>query len=206
MTHLDISFSLFSQQPLPADHGYLIYSAVSGLLPEMHRENGFAIHPIAGTQIGDRQMKLTDRSRLTIRVPDGQIAPLLKLAGQSLRVGPALVQVGVPEVRPLVPVTSLRSRLVVIKIAHHDGGSITPDVFTASARKQLDALEIDAEVELTPGRKRTLCVKQREIVGYEVLLEHLTADESIRVQESGLGGKRHMGAGVFVPYSRETSK
>ena len=32
------------------------------------------------------------------------------------------------------------------------------------------------------------------------VLEHLTAEESIRIQESGLGGKRHMGAGVFLPF------
>ena len=200
MMFIDLAMRVQSNDPLPADHGYLLYSAVSNLLPEMHRENGIAIHPIAGLQIGNRQLKLTDRSRLTIRVPDGQIAPLLKLAGQSLRIGGSAVRVGIPEVRSLIPATALRSRLVIINVAHHHGGDITPEVFADSARKQLDALEISPETILTPGRKRTLCVKQREIVGYEVLLEHLTAEESIRIQESGLGGKRHMGAGVFLPF------
>jgi len=204
--YFDACFTIMSQQPLPVDHGYLLYSAVSGLLPEMHRENGIAIHPIRGMQIGNRQLKLTDRSRLMIRVPDGEIAPLLKLAGKPLRVGGATVRVGVPEIRQLIPATALRSRLVVIKIAGHDGGSITPDVFATSARKQLDALEISPDVVLTPSKKRTLRVKQREIVGYDVLLEHLTADESIRIQEAGLGGKRHMGAGVFLPTAKEIAE
>jgi len=28
----------------------------------------------------------------------------------------------------------------------------------------------------------------------------LTAEESIKLQEIGLGGRRHMGCGIFVPY------
>jgi len=39
-----------------------------------------------------------------------------------------------------------------------------------------------------------------EIVGYELIIQGLTAEESITVQEQGLGGKRHMGCGVFVAF------
>ena len=42
-------------------------------------------------------------------------------------------------------------------------------------------------------------IKDREIVGYEVVIERLTAEESLTVQEHGLGGRRHMGCGVFTP-------
>lgn len=40
----------------------------------------------------------------------------------------------------------------------------------------------------------------KEVVGYELVIEGLTADESVAIQTTGLGGRRHMGCGVFVPH------
>jgi CRISPR-associated protein Cas6 len=54
----------------------------------------------------------------------------------------------------------------------------------------------------TRGKRRTLRIKDKEVVGYEVKLEGLTVAESLNIQEQGLGGRRHMGCGVFVPMDR----
>jgi hypothetical protein len=35
------------------------------------------------------------------------------------------------------------------------------------------------------------------------LVDYLTATESILLQEHGLGGRRHMGCGIFVPMRGE---
>ncbi len=97
-----------------------------------------------------------------------------------------MLRVGVPEVRSLTPAIALRSRLVTIKVATGDDGPArapTESEFAASARRKLDALGIAAAAELTLGKRRTLRIKQREIVGYEVLVAGLTSEESIRLQE-----------------------
>lgn len=206
MIHLDLAFTLSTQQPIPVDHGYALYGAISRVLPELHRENGFGVHPIRGRQVGDRTLMLMPWSTLTLRVPDGQIAPLLPLAGKSLRVGPATLRVGVPEVQALVPAPTLRSRLVVVKVAHvAPASALTDEQFLAAVRKQLDALNISAAATpLIPlnkdgnPRRRTLQIKHREIVGYELVVEGLTEEESLTLQTHGLGGRRHMGCGVFV--------
>ncbi len=83
--HIDLAFRLQAVGPIPADHGYALYAAVSHLIPEVHQENGVAIRPISGRLIGDRRLALMPWSTLTLRVPDGQIGALLKLAGKSLR-------------------------------------------------------------------------------------------------------------------------
>ena len=56
MPRIDLAFRLTSTQPLSADHGYTLYGAISRLLPDAHRENGIAIHPIRGRIVGHRQM------------------------------------------------------------------------------------------------------------------------------------------------------
>jgi CRISPR-associated protein Cas6 len=195
---VDLSFQLTSAQPIPADHGYALYAAVSRLLPAVHAENGFAIHPIGGRQVGERRMELMPWSTLSIRVPADQISSLLALAGKSLELHDATIRVGVPEVRPLIPATALRSRLVVIKVANVDARALTAERFAAAARRQLDDLGIAPAAQLTLGKRRSLGVHRKEIVGYELVVEGLTAEESITLQEKGLGGKRHMGCGVFV--------
>jgi CRISPR-associated protein Cas6 len=196
--YVDLAFRLQGTGPIPADHGYVLYAAVSRLIPEVHGEIGVALHPIYGRQNGERRLILMPWSTLAIRTPDSQIGVLLKLAGKSLRVDGAALRVGVPEVHALVPSTVVRSRLVVIKVAHAGAADLTEATFAAAARRQMDELGIGAEAILTVGKRRTLRLKQQEIVGYELRVEGLTSAESIAIQERGLGGKRHMGCGVFA--------
>jgi len=197
---IELIFGLNTESPIPVDHGYALYGALSQLLPEIHRENGVAIHPIRGTQVGDRKMAIQPWSQLRLRVPDDQIAPLLALAGKQIRIADSSLRIGVPSVEALIPATALRSRLMVIKVAGvTPASSVTQAQFEQAARKQLDRLNVSKEVILTIGRRRTMRLKQNEIVGYEVILEGLSAEESIAIQEYGLGGRRHMGCGVFAP-------
>lgn len=199
--NLDISFTLIGTTPIPADHGYQLYSAISNAVPALHEANGLAIHPIAGQQVGDRRMMLTPHSRLTLRVPDGRISEVLPLAGRELKISATKIRIGVPQVRALIPATALRSRLVIIKIKDAPTArDITPALFESAARRQLDKLSISPETQLTLGKRRTLRIKHNEIVGYEVLIESLTAEESLTLQESGMGGRHHMTCGVFVPF------
>jgi CRISPR-associated protein Cas6 len=196
---VDLAFSLQGTTPIAADHGYAFFGAISRLLPQVHAENGVAIHPVRGRQVGNRQLMLMPWSTLTLRVAEEQIAAMLPLAGKALRIGNASVRVGVPAVRALVPTTALRSRLVNIKVANIRPESVTKDQFAEAVRRQLTNLGISEAAIVTVLTRRTQRVKQRELVGYEVLVEGLTAEESITLQEHGIGGKRHMGCGVFVP-------
>ena len=202
--YVDLSFSLVGSTAIAADHGYALYGAISRVLEDkVHAENGIGVHPIRGRQVGNRQLMLMPWSTLTLRVADDQIATMLPLAGKPLRLGDASVRVGVPTVKALVPATALRSRLVVIKVANIRPESVTAEQFAGAVRRQLDELGVSAEAIVTIGKRRTLRVKQREIVGYEAMAEGLTAEDSISLQEQGLGGKRHMGCGVFVPAGKE---
>ncbi|HVA51265.1 MAG TPA: type I-MYXAN CRISPR-associated protein Cas6/Cmx6 [Pirellulales bacterium] len=200
---IDLSFILTGTCDIPADHGYHLYAAVSRLLSSMHEPNGIGVHPIRGRLIGDRRMQICDFSRLTIRVAPERIADLLPLAGKQLNIGRQPVRVGVPQVYALSAATALRSRLVTIKVSGDRAAPHPPDEteFLAAARRQLDALNVSPEAQLTVGKRRTLRVKDKEVVGYEVLASELTAHESISLQESGLGGRRHMGCGIFVRFN-----
>ena len=189
MPYVDLAFRLTGTK-VPVDHGYALYSAISRLLPEIHWAKNVGVHPIRGTYSGNGELLLRDSSRLVVRLESQRIGEILKLAGKRLDIDGQILRVGIPEVRLLRPRASLYSRLVTIK------GFMESSTFLEAAKRQLEKIGVKAEVQI--GERRTLRVKDKQVVGFELTALELDAEGSLRLQESGLGGRRHMGCGIFV--------
>ncbi len=139
-------------------------------------------------------MELNAQSSLTFRTEITKIGDWLALSGQKLDLAGRTLRLGVPQVFPLVPAERLRSRLVTIK------GFLDEETFTLAIRRQLEQL-VSSPISFTQVRKRrTIRIKEKEIVGYELIIGQLTPEESLEIQFHGLGGRRHLGCGIFVPY------
>jgi CRISPR-associated protein Cas6 len=193
MPYVDLAFRLTGNK-VPVDHGYALYSAISRIVPEIHEAKNVGVHPIRGAYSGNGELILRDSSRLVVRMESEQIGRFLKLAGKKLEIGSYGFRVGVPEVRVLRSRASLYSRLVTIK------GFMEPPGFLEAAKRQLE--KIGAKAELQVGARRTFRIKDKQVVGFEVAATGLDAQDSVRLQEDGLGGRRRMGCGVFVPWRR----
>ncbi|AQS60190.1 type I-MYXAN CRISPR-associated protein Cas6/Cmx6 [Desulforamulus ferrireducens] len=210
---VDLAFSLIGTE-IPADHGYLLFSALSKILPFIHTNKQVAIHPISGKRTENRLMYLNQNSYLTFRVPEKMVSELLQLTGSLISIGDYEVRVGVPHVRKLKPAVSLYSPLVVIK------GFMEPESFFGAVHRQLHDMNVrgkpmlvwqDKPLQDVGGRtgdlhshfvRRTLRVKDKEIVGFALRIDNLTAEESLRVQENGIGGRNRFGCGIFLPFRR----
>lgn len=190
MPHIDLAFRL-TGTTIPVDHGYALYAAISRLLPDLHADKEIGIHPIRGRYVGDGDLRLASFSRLTVRLPHERIRAVLKLAGKTLEVDGHRLRVGVSETQVFRPAVNLYSRLVTIK------GFMESGTFLSAAGRQLEALRVSAD--LVAGERRTLRVKDKQVVGFEVTALGLRTEDSLRLQEAGIGGRRHMGCGVFVP-------
>jgi CRISPR-associated protein Cas6 len=212
MPTIDLSFRLLGKS-IPADHGYALYGAVSRVIPWAHEpaQNELGIHPVNGLLAGNRLLHLTPTSRLTFRLDSEGIKELLPLAGKELDLDSQKVRVGTPTTFSLKPAATLRSRLVTIKLKDR----LDPDSFLAAVQKDLTALGIKGVPGLVKRRgamplegraaprdpyvRRTLRIRDKEVVGYALMVQGLTADESLKLQERGLGGRRRFGCGIFVP-------
>lgn len=210
---IELQFPVLGQS-LPADHGYLVYSALSGLLPLLHGDGDgvhIAVGPISGQWTGNGTLALSSRrSRLRIRLPPEQIALVLPLAGKTLDVGGQRIRVGVPTVQQLVSTPALAAKMVTIK------GFMEPDEFLAAAGRQLDELGIRGKLGIpvhhgaqreNEPRRKVMRIREKKVVGFPLHATELTAEDSLRLQEYGLGGRRKMGCGFFAPVpSREGSQ
>ena len=213
MPTVDIGFRLTGRE-IPADHGYALYGAVSRHVPWIHdsAQEALGIHPINGLLAGNRLLDLTPSSRLTFRLDSDHVRELMPLAGKELDLDGHKLRVGVPTTYTLKPAATLRSRLVTFK--HR----MDPDPFLAKAQEELSKLSINGTPGLIErsgarsleGRKeqtadrstfirRTLRIHDKEVVGFALDVSGLSADESLRLQEHGLGGRRRFGCGIFVP-------
>lgn len=194
---IDIALRVSATGTIPVDHGYLLYAALSRRLPYLHESLDAGIHPIRGRQVGGRQMALQDFSRVTLRVDVDSLRHFIPLSGTQINLGGTALLLGVPELQQLTPTAELRSRLVVIKLSHSP--QVPEDAFRQSLLKQLEALEV-SPAEVLVGQRCTMQIKGRQIIGYEVCLNGLSSEDSIRVQEHGLGGRHRMCAGLFTAY------
>ncbi len=201
MPVVDLAFELAGNS-LPVDHGYELFSAICRVVPRLHGDRHIGVHAIRGQAASAGTILLGGRSRLRVRLPSEEIAAYLALAGSALDVNGHRLRVGIPHVESLIPTANLSARIVTFK------AMVEPDPFLACVRRHLTALGVSGDPQLVPstrepwtGRpfRRVLRVKGRAIVGYALRVLALTAEESVLIQERGLGGRRRFGCGVFLP-------
>lgn len=195
---------------LDADHNYFLYAAIAKEFPILHDLPNLAINTISGKPDRESNILIIPGSRLWMRLPVENIAHIYQLAGKRLRIGKHHIELGNPNLTPLQSVDSLKARIVTIK------GYTEPIPFLEAVTRQLQALEINngdlgipANHEGIPKRLTVKIVKPDRtfsIVGYSIILSNLSPEDSLKLQCSGLGGKRRLGCGVFYPAIKTPQK
>jgi CRISPR-associated protein Cas6 len=192
---------------LHIDHAYELFSALSRKQTVLHDPSlKIGIFGINGSL--DRKNKtilhLSDRSKLRLRLPIQEIGIVYRLEGQSLIVGSYELQLGEVKISLLDPLPTLTSRLIVIKNA------TDPDLFLASCQRQIDELNIKGEIALDDrsdgqAKYKTIKVRGFTVMGFGLTVTNLNPIDSLILQQEGLGGKRKMGCGMFVPVQRRNN-
>jgi len=197
---VDVGFPVRGAE-LPADHGYLLFSALCEAIPRLSHEPGWALLPVDGHAEGERGIRLGPGSMVQLRLPARELGEALALTGRDLCVGLERVHLGMARIRPLSPSSRLRSAAVTIP------GCAGPG-FLAALRRELAALPLAqsvASIDIRVGEQQFLRARVRTVVAHCVELRGLRPHASLCIQAHGLGARRHMGAGVFLPVSSSPS-
>jgi CRISPR-associated endonuclease/helicase Cas3 len=191
-TVVDIRWPLALPGRIPLQHQYPLLAALSRVVPSIHDTPELGIHSIRGVVFEPGKIALTQMSSISIRTDIAQIPKLLPLSGKKIDLVGHSIRLGVPHILPLHPFERLTCNFATIK------GFLEPDSFSKSLRRQLDDLRVRRSVIIDVGQRRTLQVKQHTIVGFRVTVDGLEDNESIQLQACGAGGRRHLGAGLFL--------
>ncbi|MBK1694106.1 type I-MYXAN CRISPR-associated protein Cas6/Cmx6 [Chromatium weissei] len=204
---VDLLFAIDCKS-IPVDHAYLLSTALQLALPWLATEPQIALHTIhvAGSQNGwqrpthgsDSELLLSRRTKLIIRTSKLRVADLLQqLPGVTLDLAGHALTIGAGKVRLLTKEPTLFARYVVT-------GDITVDnadeqEFLAAAARELATLGIPIRKALC-GKATALATPNGVLQTRSLLLAALTAEESIRLQQHGLGAHRLLGCGIFIPH------
>ena len=208
---INVSFSLSGKQ-LPADHGYLLYSAISKSSSSLHGIDWLAIELISGFPSGRGLINLPERdATLRLRIPADHYRDVLLLAGKRLDISGHQIRLGLPVARPLEPASSLYARVVTIK------KFIEPEPFIEAVKRKLDSFGVKGRVELPLDeqgryRRRIITIHGKSVVGFSVALHELNDEDSLLLQAGAvmscadghmkwqsIFSRRAMGCGFFNP-------
>ncbi len=183
---------------LPADHGYLLYSAISQIKPGLHETGWLGIELISGVPFDKGVIVLPTRgASLRLRIPADKFGEVICLAGKQLDIDGHKIRLGIPTARPLLPAPALYSRIVTFR------NSLEVPKFLETAKRDLTENGIAAELEIPKEshsrHRRIITIKDKKIVGFSLIAHGLNDEDSLRLQTIGLGGRRSMGCGIFNP-------
>ena len=200
---LDVLFSIDCKR-LPVDHAYDLSAALRNVLPWVADDPLIGVHAVhvAGSQNGwerpehgtSQHLIVSRRTKLTIRVPTGRLEALKEgLTGKTLEVSGCAVRIGAAKVRPLSRETTLFSRYLVSLPGEGENR------FLSRAADELGAMGIRLRKALC-GKEIPLATPDGPIHTRGLMLASLSPEESVRLQEAGLGPRRWMGCGIFLPH------
>lgn len=199
---VDVAFRIRCPR-LPLDHAYPLQQALMAQLPWLESDDRVGIHPIYGAASGhgwERPsdpdtdvLHLSKRTRMILRVPKERVAEVCALSGTTLRVMDNTIDLGEPTTKPLRASATLFAR----RVATTDYDS--EEDFLSWAATRFAEFGVDVR-RLLCGRHETLRTPHQEIKLCSLMLSSLTFEESVQVQQNGLGDHRQLGCGIFVPY------
>jgi len=184
--------------PLPVQHGYALFGALSTQFGGAIHETPCQIAPIRGNFVPGENAHLVIPSphpnapfnpRILIRTDEMSAGAFRFTRPKLLQVAGKFFALQPPRIQGIMPWAHLWARCVTFSGARERAH------FEACLQKDLGWLD---PTKIRIGRRRVVSVKDLDYVGYEVKLSQLSPEESCAIQASGVGGKKHMGAGVFL--------
>lgn len=210
---INVNFSLTGLH-LPADHGYLFYSAISRSTSSLHGIDWLAVELISGFPSGPGMITLPERgATLRLRIPADHYRDVLPLAGKRFEIGGHQIRLGLPIAHPLEAAPSLYARIVTVK-KFTEG-----EPFLEAVKRKLDAFGVRGHVELPRDdqgryRRRIVTIHGKSVVGFSVAVHDLNDRDSLLLQAGAVEivspddgatqwqsifSRRAMGCGFFNP-------
>ena len=166
---------------------YALFGAISRTVPSIHNENRVRMFPFGGLD--------KPPSCFSVRVPGYMVEHFASLEDQLLNVNKRALLVMAPSINPIRPARSLLSKIVVIHgFKEEQQGGL--EAFKAHFDRALRC-KFGCSAPYVIGQKKVIKVKDVLVDGFEVRIDSLSEADSMTIQSLGIGGRGHLGCGVF---------
>ncbi len=198
---IDLSFTI-KCKCLPLEHMQALYESLSNVLPWIKDDKFVGIHPVNGAESGngwerscdpEELIYLSRRQKMTIRLPKKHLASVENLVGQTINVAGYDIELGKTSIKKLsdLPTTFCRSILIDNRMDEDD--------FLRWVFEELKKLDIGVN-KMMAGKERVVMLpNSSERITRSLMIAEMEKEESVRIQQHGLGEGRKLGCGIFMP-------
>ena len=186
---------------LPVDHAHNLRTALLAVWPWLENEPLAGIHTIHGAESGNGWMRpddptaylpLSKRTRLALRLPRHRLEDAQRLCGTTLFIGPDPMEIEKARLHPLQPLGTVFARYIAIE--DEDEGE-----FLQQCAGQLRTIGVDAP-RMMAGRIHLVAGDSTTLNCRSLMLDGLNPEQSLGLQQRGLGPQRLLGCGLFLPH------
>jgi CRISPR-associated protein Cas6 len=199
---VDLAFKV-SCPTLPLDHAHALSTQLLNVLPWLADEVHAGIHLIHGAASGNgwyrpedtsnELLHLSRRTRMRLRVPRHRLDDALALTGQQLDIAGHKLKVGESSVLLLSSLSTLFSRHVLTDAGLDETG------FLEQAAAGLRDMGINCR-KMLGGISHTMQFPDGPVYTRSLMVADLEPEQSVHLQQLGLGGGRSIGCGLFLAH------
>ena len=198
---IDVVFKI-KCKTIPIHHGQYLAQEILKHLPWMAEEEGASIHQVHVAEsangwirpTGEKDvMNVSHRTKMTLRIPSARYNDLTDLVGKKLDVNGHKIEVGKYSKKVLSKMTTIFARYIDTQGEEDEG------LFLDMIQKEL--LEKGIRIKKMMSG---LIVKHQfsdgERLTRKIMLSDLDVEESVLLQEQGIGQSLLHGFGIFLPH------
>lgn len=188
---------------LPVDHVYALFKAVHEVLPWLVDEPQAGLHTVNVAASGNGWIRpddpnallyLSKRTRFELRVPKHRIEDARQLEGKTLDVGGHSFELQSANERVLSDITTLFARHLAT-----DDELVDEEAMLDWVSSCLKAQGITPRKMLC-GTEHIIATPDKKISTRSLMIADMEVEESLHLQQQGLGPYRHLGCGLFIPH------
>lgn len=198
---VDLVFKLDCKM-LPLEHAYALSQAIQTVLNWIEGEELAGIHQIHVAESGNGWMRpedptnevlhLSRRTRMSLRIPKQRIEEAKQLTGRTLNIDGYSLNIGEASIKPLSDLSTLFSRYVICDPGQDEGQ------FLYAVAEQLQGMNIPVK-KMMASKQHVIKTPDEDLHTRGIMIADLDKEQSVRLQQRGIGPGRHLGCGIFLP-------
>ena len=196
---IDVAFKI-NCKTLPYDHAFSLSNEILKYLPWLKGNKLTGIQTLHGPESGNgwtraenEEIFLSKRTRLILRIPKSEYDKTCKLEGETLEVLGNDIKIGKASKKPFLTVRDLICRFVLTD------DDLNESDFLKYVAKEFESHEIHLRKAIC-GKTKSFTINGDQKFTRSLMIADLSKENSIKLQDVGVGIGRIFGCGIFLPH------
>ena len=196
---IDVAFKI-QCKTLPYDHACDLSKAITSKMPWLLKDKLIGIHTLHGPESGNgwvrsekEEIFLSKRTRLILRISRSDANKAKELEGENINVLGNNIKIGKSNTKTFLVVRDLICRCVLCDKEQDE------EDFLLDIKKELFTHGVPIKKAIC-GKAKSITINGKNRFTRSLMIADLSKENSILLQDIGIGDGRIFGCGIFLPH------